>query len=159
VGPGASGKSHLYEQFPPKLRSVKYTTRPMRSGEEHGVDYNFVDEYTFRTMNERGLFQFHETFNGWHYGTTVMSWNTHRVFILPPSVVEKQHYRKEFIVFLDIPRRVREERLSRRLGSADSVERRLLADLLEFATFRRWSYRVIDPDFDAEKLVYRILRL
>ena len=152
VGPGASGKTFLYEQFPPELRSIKYTTRPMREGEKHGVDYYFIDDYTFRTMKERGLFQFHETFRDWHYGTTVMSWEKDRVFILPPMIVEK-HIRKDFVVFLDIPRHVREERLSKRMDT-DSVERRLDMDLLDFATFRQWSYRIIDPLFNPKTIVW-----
>ncbi|MHA1679807.1 MAG: hypothetical protein ACTSUE_02290 [Promethearchaeota archaeon] len=156
VGQGGSGKSYLYEKYPCSLRSVKYTTRPMREGDQHGIDYYFVDEYTFSTMKEQGLFKFEEKFRDWNYGTTIMSWNNHCVFILPPSIVLKHMSRADiqesYIIFLDIPKSTRRERLLKRCD-ADSVERRLAADLMDFSLFFTWSYQVTDPLFDAEALV------
>ena len=45
VGHGASGKDYLASELI-KLglkKSITYTTRPKRSGEEDGIIYNFID--------------------------------------------------------------------------------------------------------------------
>jgi guanylate kinase len=130
----------------------------MRRGETHGVDYNFIDEYTFDEMNHRGLFKAVETYPqvGWNYGTTTMSWGRDRVFILPPSVLMEQLSRQDlsesFVLFLDIAKSTREARLMERCD-ADSVERRLCADLMDFALFKTYDWRLDDPAFDAEEVI------
>ena len=52
--PSGAGKTtlchRLIAEFPEVVFSVSYTTRPMRRGEEDGVDYHFVDDATFDAM-------------------------------------------------------------------------------------------------------------
>ena len=50
--------------------SVSHTTRPMRPGEEDGVNYHFVDRATFLAMREQGDFLEHAEVFGNHYGTS-----------------------------------------------------------------------------------------
>lgn len=162
VGPGASGKSYLYDAFPERTRGVKYTTRPMRPGERHGYDYHFVEDYTFNVMQKEGLFKIVEEFTTatgvWKYGTTLMEWDEKQTFILPPRAIERLP-RKEmnqcFVVYLDISKSTRSKRLSARC-SADTVERRLDDDFLAFAGFRGYNYHITDAHFDRKVLADRL---
>lgn len=71
--PSGGGKStiakHLMKKVPSLKFSVSATTRPMRPGEQHGVDYFFLskEEFTER-IEEDGLIEYEEIF-GNYYGT------------------------------------------------------------------------------------------
>lgn len=62
MGKSATGKDKLYrnllayfsENEPILKPLVLYTTRPMRTGEENGKDYWFVDRASFLKMKEAG---------------------------------------------------------------------------------------------------------
>ena len=49
--------------------SVSATTRPMRPGEEDGVDYDFIDDEAFARMVERDAFLEHADVFEYRYGT------------------------------------------------------------------------------------------
>ena len=73
-GPSGVGKDTvLHELFSrdPRLRySISYTTRPPRPGEVDGVSYTFVDEESFRRLEEQGEFLETATVHGNRYGTS-----------------------------------------------------------------------------------------
>ncbi len=58
--PSGAGKTSLVNALvkssPEVCVSVSHTTRPMRPGEQDGVNYHFVDMATFETMLEQGEF-------------------------------------------------------------------------------------------------------
>ena len=58
MGKSASGKDSLYKEIRkrhPELKTaVIYTTRPIRRGEEDGVNYFFTDENGLRRWQEAG---------------------------------------------------------------------------------------------------------
>jgi guanylate kinase len=72
--PSGAGKSTIAQMLLENLsnfrRAVTTTTRKERSGEIHGVDYNFVTPILFQKMKENG--EFFETVEqyGHEYGTT-----------------------------------------------------------------------------------------
>jgi guanylate kinase len=72
-GPSGSGKgtalSHATRVLP--LRRIPtYTTRPMRSGEQNGVDYEYVDEQKFLELREAGaIFEYTRTYSRSYYGS------------------------------------------------------------------------------------------
>ena len=72
VGESASGKTTLVNMLinanPGYHKVITYTTRPIREGEQNGVDYYFVSEDTFQEMIEKGKFVEHADYRGWHYG-------------------------------------------------------------------------------------------
>ena len=72
-GASGVGKSTLCKQIIRSLSdiqlSVSYTTRPKRSGEEHGREYWFVDETTFRRMVDQQAFLEWAEVYGNLYGT------------------------------------------------------------------------------------------
>ena len=73
-GPSGVGKDTvLHELFTrdPGLRySISYTTRPPRPGEVDGVSYTFVDDESFRRLEEEGEFIETALVHGNRYGTS-----------------------------------------------------------------------------------------
>lgn len=72
--PSGAGKTSLVNALVADDRdlrvSVSHTTRPMRPGEQDGVNYHFVDEQAFRKMLERAEFLEHAQVFGNLYGTS-----------------------------------------------------------------------------------------
>ncbi|OUR98703.1 guanylate kinase [Halobacteriovorax marinus] len=72
VAPSGTGKSTLIKkikaEFPSLVESVSFTTRPIRTGEEDGVAYNFIEKDTFLAMKEADEFiewaEVHSNFYG-----------------------------------------------------------------------------------------------
>ena len=77
MGKSASGKDtifrRLYEECPKTKKLITYTTRPMRSGEENGKSYHFVDESVIEDYRKQGKLiemRTYNTVNGpWIYAT------------------------------------------------------------------------------------------
>lgn len=77
MGKSSSGKDTLYGLLKDKLGKFKtiipYTTRPQRTNETDGVDYNFVTNEEFKSMQEQNKvieFRTYKTVHGpWTYFT------------------------------------------------------------------------------------------
>lgn len=73
VGASASGKSTLQRMLLEKDKQyhkiVTYTIRPIRKGENDGVDYHFISEDEFKKLRDEDFFIEHAEYNGWYYGT------------------------------------------------------------------------------------------
>lgn len=72
-GPSGAGKGTvvrgLLRKKPELVLSTSVTTRPARSGERHGVDYEFISERDFFAMRDRGeLLESAEVYGNF-YGT------------------------------------------------------------------------------------------
>ena len=72
--PSGAGKTSLVtalvESNPEVCVSVSHTTRPMRPGEQNGVNYHFVSHETFEQMLEEGAFLEHAQVFSNLYGTS-----------------------------------------------------------------------------------------
>lgn len=149
VGRGGSGKDFLRK----KLESrgfkfcVSYTSRPKRENEKEGKDYYFVDEDHF--INR--VYEFYEIdeFNGWKYGHKISDFEKSNLLIMTPRGVKNikpEHRKKCFIIYIDPHREVLKRRLTER-KDADSAERRLLADDLDFSEFDDYDLIIKNEDF------------
>jgi guanylate kinase len=152
VGKAASGKDHarkLLEKFEYPYQ-VAYTTRPIRIGEIDGMDYNFLSQSDFENLISQDFFYEWTVFNSWYYGTSKYQMERENVvFIMTPSGLSKMKYadrRDSFVVYFDIPEDIRRNRLSLR-SDADSVERRILADELDFNGFLNYDVIINNPNF------------
>ena len=71
--PSGAGKTAISRALMARDRmltmSVSATTRPMRPGEEDGVDYDFIDAEAFARMVERDAFLEHADVFEYRYGT------------------------------------------------------------------------------------------
>ena len=58
MGKSSSGKDSLFKKIKEKIPELKniilYTTRPIREGEQNGVEYHFVDENKLQELEKRG---------------------------------------------------------------------------------------------------------
>jgi guanylate kinase len=159
VGKAGSGKDYLAGELTKfqLLKDVGYTTRPIREGERQGIDYYYISEIVFASFKKQGLFYETANFNNWFYGTSKESWKTCHIFIMTPVGVAsiKPEDRKDcFIVYLNISEEVRRSRISKR-SDADSVERRIAADELDFADFTDYDLIVIDPFFKTKNILHK----
>lgn len=77
IGKSATGKDTVYKKVleaTKKLHTVcSYTTRPIRDGEQEGVEYHFVDVPTFKQMEAEGKViesrVYHTVYGDWYYFT------------------------------------------------------------------------------------------
>jgi len=72
--PSGAGKTSLVAALvksnPEVCVSISHTTRPMRPGEQDGVNYHFVDHAAFEQMLEQGAFLEHARVFSNFYGTS-----------------------------------------------------------------------------------------
>lgn len=72
-GPSGAGKGTALDHATRVLRLRRiptYTTRPMRSGEKNGVDYEYVSEKEFFQLHEAGvIFEYTRTYSRSYYGS------------------------------------------------------------------------------------------
>ncbi len=159
--PSGAGKTSLIKQLLANTDqltvSVSHTTRTMREGEQHGVDYFFVNVDDFKTMLSEDAFLEHAQVFDNFYGTakqTVLDtlqantdvileidWqgaqqvrtvfpDSQSIFILPPSID------------------VLQQRLENRgQDSADIIARRMRDAVTEMSHYAEFDYLVINDDF------------
>lgn len=161
--PSGAGKTTLSRRLlaaEPQLElSVSVTTRPPRAGEQHGIDYHFIDRAQYDAMVQRGeLLERAEVF-GYCYGTPRrpveealakgrdvlfdIDWQGTQqlsdsvptdlvtVFVLPPSITE-------------LERRLR----SRAQDSEAVIRARMSKAADEMSHFAEYDYVVINSDID-----------
>jgi guanylate kinase len=161
--PSGAGKTtltrRLLAEHPALSFSVSYTTRPMRPGEQDGVDYHFVDPATFEAMVARGEFAEHAIVHGNRYGTAKaaveqalaggrdvifdVDWQGGRalssqwpddslkIFILPPDLATLA------------------DRLRRRATDApDVIERRLRMAIQELARWDEYPFLIVNDELE-----------
>ena len=152
VGKAASGKDYLKRKLGNRgfTIGVSHTTRSPRKGEVDGEDYHFVDDYTFQQMVEQNQFVEYMAFNGCYYGQTKEDFAKADVMIMSKDGLDilPQEYRKQCVViYLDIDRMTRIERLNERDDKNDTISRRLDADELQFKDFNDFEIRITNSDF------------
>lgn len=77
MGKSASGKDTIFKEIKERMPELKtivlYTTRPIREGEQEGVEYHFVDEKKLEQFEEEGkvieLRAYHTVHGIWKYFT------------------------------------------------------------------------------------------
>ena len=159
VGKGASGKDHARQFLSDCMGfkyGVSYTTRPPRENETDGQDYNFLSKEQFQEMVDNDKWFEYVPFNGWYYGTTKdQFYGDCSLFIMTPtglSHLSEEDRSESFVIYFDISEGIRRTRMLQRKGNADSVERRLEADEVDFANFNNYNYCVTNPFYTEEDM-------
>ncbi|MEZ5570577.1 MAG: guanylate kinase [Halioglobus sp.] len=160
--PSGAGKTSLVNALVERCQglrvSVSHTTRPIRPGEQDGVNYHFVEEAEFLAMLERTEFLEHARVFGNLYGTSgtwverqlgrgydiilEIDWQgaqqvkrlmpqSRSIFILPPSREALLHRLK-----------------LRGQDDADTIESRMSAAVEEMSHYVESDYLVVNKDFD-----------
>jgi len=168
LGKSGSGKDFLMREISKKNLNpcLKWTTRPKRTREEQGREYNFVSRNEFeRAINNNEMIA-HQLFTvtplnsepeEWYYGLSKKDFNDSQVVIMTPGEYDLLNFeevdRKElFVVYLNIDRQTREDRLYNREDKMDSIKRRLDADDVDFSNFKDYDLMVRDPEFSSEDI-------
>jgi guanylate kinase len=153
--------------------SISHTTRPIRPGEEHGVNYHFTDRDTFVRMIGSGDFLEHAEVFGNLYGTS-RSWveselKADRDVILEIDWQGAQQVRRFVpdavsIFILPPSLDILERRLRGRGTDADDViAHRLHEAQGDISHYAEFDYLVINDDFNAAladlKAIVRSARL
>jgi len=152
VGKAAAGKDHLRKRLIERgfKFGVSCTTRPPRVGEQNGKDYFFLTEDQFLGLINTGDMIEYQQFNGWFYGLTREEFENSEVIILNREAVDmlpEEIRLKCMVMFLDIDRDTRLERMKERNDTVDSLERRINADEQQYIGFENFDVRVTNPDF------------
>ena len=157
VGPSGSGKDFLLRGLIKKglKYSPKFTTRPMRSMEKQGVEYDFITDDDFFRMKDKGQIKIYQripVINNqiWYYGYTTDNFYKNQLFIMTPhelSQLSQSDLKGTFIVYLDIEVDIRRRRISGRDDKNDSIERRLQGDQRDFFGFNHYDLKITDPEF------------
>ena len=157
VGKSGSGKDYLLRNLVKRglKYSPKFTTRPKRELEVDGREYNFITTDEFHKLKESDRIKVYQSFlikgQDWFYGITKENFNNNQAFIMTPaeiSQIPSEELMKCFVVYLDISMEVRRSRIKNRNDDNDSVERRLSADEIDFADFKKYDLKISDPDFE-----------
>jgi len=139
-------------------KSVSYTTRPARPGEENGKHYNFVSESKFADMVKQGAFIEHAEVHGHRYGTS-KSWieramSDGRDMLLEIDWQGAQQVRGLFpeavgIFILPPSLASLEERLKERgQDEAEVISNRLKAARAEMSHVNEFDYVIINDKFE-----------
>lgn len=161
--PSGTGKTTVVERLvqcvPDLAMSRSYTSRLARTGETHGVDYNFISHARFQAMIDADAFLEWADVFGNFYGTGTADAeqtlaggkdlvlvidvqgarqvrarcrDTVGVFVLPPS-------------FAVLEQRLR----GRSKDTEDAMQRRLLTARAEVAAFTEYDYVVVNDELEA----------
>ena len=179
MGKSASGKDTIYkkvkEQLPELKTIVIYTTRPIREGEQDGVEYFFVDDTRLQELQQAGkvieLREYNTVHGIWKYFTAddgQFDREDHLIAIgtLESYVQLKKYFGDEKLVpiYIEVEDGLRLERaLSReRMQKEPKYEelcRRFLADAADFSVDKlkeagiTWKYFNVDMDECIETIV------
>lgn len=139
-------------------KSVSYTTRPARPGEEDGRHYNFVSQQKFADMLKQREFLEHAEVHGNHYGTS-KSWIERAMqgghdILLEIDWQGAQQVRRTFpqaigIFILPPSLASLEERLKARgQDSPEVIASRLKAARVEMSHVPEFDYVIINDKFE-----------
>lgn len=161
--PSGAGKTtltrRLLAEFPWMQFSVSYTTRPMRPGEQDGVDYHFVTPAHFEGMVELGDFAEHAEVFGNRYGTarapveTALNAGRDVIFDVDwqgGKALAAQWPRDSLKIFILPPDL---ESLARRLrgratDAPEVIERRLQKAIEELTHWYEYQFQIVNRDVD-----------
>ena len=116
------------------------------------MDYYFIDNTKASEMVDNSEFYEYVVFNEWLYGTSKKEFEKSNLFIMTPkgiSRLKQEDRNSSFIIYIDIADDIRTERLSKR-NDADTVERRVKADFLDFCNFEDYDFKIEDPEFKTD---------
>jgi len=161
--PSGTGKTTLVErlvqQVPNLCLSRSYTSRSARSGEQDGVDYNFISRPRFEEMVRKGDFLEWADVFGNYYGTCAA--DTERCLsggqdlVLVIDVQGARQVRTSGIESIGIfvlppTAAILEQRLRGRSKDSDEeIRRRLDAATREVGEFATYEYVVVNDELDA----------
>lgn len=131
VGDSGSGKSSIACCLYEYKKRVAYTSRPMRSNEVEGSDYNFKTKQQFEELIKKGFFGEHSIYNGWHYGTAKSDCTDDKIIVINPHGLRQLKKMTELNIisfYIKVSECERIIRLATRGDSTMELFRRVISD-------------------------------
>lgn len=171
--PSGAGKTtiarNLVRRHKEMVISISATTRPMRPGEQDGVDYHFLSRQKFEENIKAGNFVEHEEVHGNLYGTLRHTIEEHQnagksvVFDIDVkgALAIKHKYPDTILIFINAPS---EEKLIERLRNRkseneESIKKRLQRIQLELSYADKFDHIVVNDTLEhtlvqIEEIIY-----
>lgn len=160
MGRSCAGKDTVLSQLVAMgyHRIVTYTTRPMRSGETQGVEYNFVSNEQFEEMiknNKFAEYRIYKTAEGiWYYGTLETDFYNNRddkaIIILTPDGYKNLRSKYNLInkyvsIYLYVDNYIIRKRMKQRNSNTffENI-RRYIADIIDFKDVKKIADFTVD---------------
>ena len=157
-GPSGTGKSSIVKPILDSREdctfSVSATTRDKREGEEHGVNYYFVDRKTFTEMIDRNEFLEYAEYVNNLYGTpkkpVLEQLNNGKNVILDIEVQGADQIKKQYpeavLIFIVPPSLEELERrlINRGTDSSERIAQRMDQAKREFSKINNYDYIVVN---------------
>ncbi len=161
-GPSGAGKGtvmqHFLPQHPDMFYSISATTRAPRPGEEHGVNYYFMEKEAFLKLKEEDGFLESAEFCGNFYGTpraAVMEKLAHGTDVLLEIEVQgalqvMESYPEGIFIFIVPPsmEELRRRLVGRQTEEESVIEARLERAKEELRLADRYTYIVVNDTAD-----------
>lgn len=162
--PSGAGKTTLVAALinaVPKLKlSISHTTRPIRPGEQDGINYYFVNEQDFKKLlDSRDFLEYAQVYE--HYYGTSKVWVEEQLNKGSDIILEidwqgaqqiKAMFKEEavFIYILPPSLQVLKERLNKRAqDNQDVIIKRLSKAREDISHYKEFDYLVVNDDLDA----------
>lgn len=161
TGRSCAGKNAVAEELIKRghRRCITYTTRPMRNGEENGVDYHFVTDEKFAELKEENFFAeyiSYNTVNGiWWYGTAANEFeddDDKKFIILTPEGVRQVELvtgSRPKTIYIFANRKTIKERLKNRGDDPNEALRRIEQDEQDFKGFEMVADKIFYNNLDS----------
>lgn len=139
VGASASGKTEVAKLLAKKygiVKAITHTTRPMRKGEQNGVDYFFVSKREFERLLSKNAFVEHTLYNDNYYGCSKAQIADGKAVIVDPNGLKafKNLNNKRIISFLMYAdENIRLKRMLSRGDDENNAKSRILNDKTDFS--------------------------
>lgn len=165
IGESASGKSTIEKQLVSEgyEKIVSYTTRPIRKGEIHGVDYYFIHIDEFLTLKQNNFFAETTIYNGWYYGISHEDCTDNKVVVVEPYGLRQLLSKQDLNItsfYIHVDERIRAIRMIERGDNLLEVFRRVFSDQGVFLGLENDVDYVIDNNkFEGFEQIREILNI
>lgn len=163
-GPSGSGKSSLMKELLKDIKdsyfSISSTTRPIREGEQDGVNYHFISKAEFEQDIDAGFFlewaKVHDNYYGTSLKPILKELHEGKLVICDIDVQGHKIAREKFgnlitSVFITTPdqKSLKERLVNRGTDSSEVIDKRLLNAVSEMTRMREYDYLLVNDDFNA----------
>lgn len=160
--PSGGGKTSLVNALVASMNnlfiSISYTTRPIRPGEQNGVNYNFVTSTQFQELLKKNTFLEHAKVFNHDYGTS-RDWVEQQLQQGRDVILEidwqgaqqiRQNFKQCVSIFILPPSRevLRNRLLNRAQDDTQVIEQRMAQARNEMSHYNEFDYLIINDVFE-----------
>lgn len=160
--PSGGGKTSLVNALVASMEnlyiSISYTTRPLRPGEQNGVNYHSVTTDQFHDLLKQNIFLEHAKVFEHEYGTS-REWVNQQLQIGHDVILEidwqgaqqiRQNFKQCVSIFILPPSRdaLRERLLNRAQDKSTVIEHRMMQARNEMSHYHEFDYLIINDVFE-----------